>query len=206
MSNMNATATTHRGLINKGLRHSMSYPDYVELVKDLFEKGESTTKNGGESLVGYTKLNISRMKRLAKTTQLADDVIAKIKKIDRPITWLILTEGWCGDAAQNLPIINAIAEQNEHIDIRIVLRDENPDLMNAFLTNGNMAIPKLIQIENEEVTNTWGPRPTIATQMVADYKAEHGTLTPEFKKDLQIWYNQDKGLNTIEDIMKLLNL
>jgi hypothetical protein len=69
-----------------------------------------------------------------------------------------------------------------------------------------MAIPKLIQLENDEVINTWGPRPTIATKMVADYKAKHGTLTAEFKKDLQIWYNQDKGLNTVEDIINLLNL
>ena len=146
------------------------------------------------------------MKRLRKTTKLDDQVIEKIKAINEPITWVVLSEGWCGDAAQNLPIINAIAEQNENIDLRIVLRDENPELMQAFLTNGNMAIPKLIQIENDEVTETWGPRPTIATKMVADYKAEHGSLTPDFKKDLQIWYNQDKGVDTIDDILNLLNL
>ena len=193
-------------LLAVGLTNSMSYNDYETLVKELYAKGESTTKGGDDSLLDYTKLNISRMKRLRKMTQLNHSVIEKVKSIKRPITWLVLSEGWCGDAAQNLPIINAIAEQNDNIDLRIVLRDENPDLMQAFLTNGNMAIPKLIQVENEEVTNTWGPRPTIAKKMVADYKAEHGTLTPEFKKDLQIWYNQDKGLNTIEDILGILNL
>ncbi|MFK8037294.1 MAG: thioredoxin family protein [Crocinitomicaceae bacterium] len=197
---------TNNEIITKGLADSYNYDDYTDLVKNLFEKGESTTPNGGQALVDYTKLNISRMKRLRKTTTIPDDIAAKIKQINQPITWLVLSEGWCGDAAQNLPIINAIANLNDHINLRVVLRDQHPELMQAYLTNGNMAIPKLIQIESDEVTNTWGPRPTIATKMVADYKAEHGSLTPEFKKDLQVWYNKDKGVNTIEDILDLLNL
>lgn len=200
------TATQTQELIEIGINNSLSYNEYVNLVASLYAKGESTTKGGDPSLLEYTKLNMSRMKRLGKTTRLEDHVIQKIKTIDKPLTWVVLSEGWCGDAAQNLPVINAIAEQNEHISLRIVLRDENPELMQAFLTNGNMAIPKLIQIENDEVTNTWGPRPTIATQMVADYKAKHGQLTPEFKTDLQVWYNNDKGADTIKDIMNLLNL
>ncbi|MFK8045213.1 MAG: thioredoxin family protein [Crocinitomicaceae bacterium] len=199
-------AMTDNTYITKGIESSMSYAAYESLVKDLYEKGLSTTKGGPDSLLEYTKLNISRMKRLGKTTKLSAEVIAKMKTINRPITWLVLSEGWCGDAAQNLPVINALAEQNDQIDLKIVLRDENPELMQAFLTNGNMAIPKLIQIENDEVTNTWGPRPAVAAKMVIDYKAAHGALTPEFKTDLQVWYNQDKGVNTIADILKLLNL
>jgi hypothetical protein len=201
---MNIISQTKDSVINKGLENSMDYSTYVELVNDLYKEGKSTTKGGADSLLEYTKLNISRMKRLNKTFQLTNDAIDMIKTINSPITWLVISEGWCGDAAQNLPIINAIAEQNNHIDLRIVLRDENPELMQAYLTNGNMAIPKLIQIENDKVTKTWGPRPTVARKMVADYKAEHGQLTPEFKKDLQIWYNQDKGLNTVDDLLNLL--
>ena len=57
-----------------------------------------------------------------------------------------------------------------------------------------------------EVVNTFGPRPTAATQLVEDYKAEHGSLTPEFKETLQAWYNKDKGQNTIADLLRLLGL
>lgn len=203
---MTTETTTNYEKITKGLSVSYSYDDYFDLVKSKFEKGESTTKNGDEALVKYTKLNISRMKRLRKTTVIPEKIKNKIKMIDQPITWLVLTEGWCGDAAQNLPIINAMAQLNDYIDLKIVLRDQNLDLMQSFLTNGNMGIPKLIQIEDEKVTNTWGPRPTTATQMVVDYKSEHGMLTPDFKKDLQIWYNQNKGENVMNDILKLLNL
>ena len=84
------------------------------------------------------------------------------------------------------------------------MRDENPELINEFLTNGNQSIPKLIQIEDGKVTKKWGPRPSIATKMIADYKAEHGVVDAEIKKDLQLWYNKDKGLNTVDDIMELL--
>jgi hypothetical protein len=78
--------------------------------------------------------------------------------------------------------------------------------MNAFLTNGNRSIPKLIMIDNEtgNVLNSFGPRPSKATKLVNDYKYEHGKLTPEFKEDLQLWYTRDKGQNTAKDIVGLL--
>ena len=77
--------------------------------------------------------------------------------------------------------------------------------MDLFLTNGGRSIPKLIILDQENnVLNTWGPRPRIATKMVADYKAEHGALDAQFKQDLQVWYNKDKGLSTQEDFLKII--
>ena len=69
---------------------------------------------------------------------------------------MVISEGWCGDAAQILPVINKMALVSNKIEFRIVLRDENPALMDAFLTNGGKAIPKVIMIDNEsgEVINT----------------------------------------------------
>jgi len=101
-----------------------------------------------------------------------------------------------------------IAELNPNLTLKVVLRDENLDLMNQFLTNNAMSIPKLIAVddETESVIGEWGPRPSIATKMVVDYKAEHGTLTPEFKQDLQVWYNKNKGQNILEDLVELLPL
>jgi len=199
------TITNMKNIIKKSQENSISYDQYKQLVIDLFQQGQSTTKNGSGALVDYTKLNISRMKRLDKTTVLPEEVIERVKSIDKKIEWLVLSEGWCGDAAQNLPIINAVAKLNDKIDLKIVLRDQNSELMDQFLTNGGQAIPKLIQLENDNVTATWGPRPTIAANMVRDYKAKHGSLSSEFKKDLQVWYNQDKAQNLLEDLMEILN-
>ena len=145
------------------------------------------------------------MNRLDKTVKLSEDTIEKANAFEGNITWLVLTESWCGDAAQTMPVMQKIADLNEGIDFKVVLRDENETLMDQFLTNGGRSIPKLIMIDNttNEVLDTWGPRPSIATKMVEDYKAEHGKLTPEFKQDLQVWYNKDKGQNTAEDLVDL---
>lgn len=196
-----------KNTITKSLENSYTYQEYRVLVETLLKEGRSTSKEDSEIMVNYSKLNHSRMKRLDKTIKLPQEVIERIETLKTPIEWIVLSEGWCGDAAQNLPIINKIAEANENINLRIVLRDEHPELMDKFLTNGGQAIPKLIHIENEySKIESWGPRPSVATKMVTDYKAKNGSITPEFKKDLQVWYNQDKGLSTIDDMMTFLGL
>ena len=192
-------------IIEESLERALSYTEYRNLVSNLLTQGKSTGPNQSDDLLNYSKLNDKRMKRLDKTIQLTKETIAKIKDVKEPQTWLVLTEGWCGDAAQNIPVIHKIAAENPNINFKLVLRDENLELMDEFLTNGGRSIPKLIALNKEnEVINTWGPRPTVATQMVADYKAKKGSLDAEFKEDLQVWYNKNKGENTQEDIVSML--
>jgi len=193
-------------LVKESLENSISYQDYRTLVANHVESDTSTGENQSEALSQYTLLNNSRMKRLDKTIKVPNEVIEKFQNFKGNVTWLVLTESWCGDAAQTMPAINKLSELSEGIDLKVILRDENIDLMNAFLTNGGMSIPKLIVFDNdtEQVIADWGPRPTIATQMVHDYKEEHGGLTPEFKQDLQVWYNKDKSQNTIDNVASLI--
>ncbi|MFV9549820.1 thioredoxin family protein [Algibacter sp. PT7-4] len=193
-------------IIQKSLDKSISYQDYRLLVKQLANENSNTGKEKTEALANYTKLNDKRMKRWDKTIKISDTAKKKILDYNQKITWLIITESWCGDAAHVIPALNKIAELNTNIDVKIVLRDENLELMDMFLTNGGRAIAKVVMIDNStgEVLNTYGPRPSEATSYVNRFKAKHGKLTPEFKEDLQHWYNKDKGQNIIEDITKLL--
>lgn len=192
-------------IITNSLQNAISYQEYRKLVSDLLANGKSTGHSQSETLLNYSLLNDRRMKRLDKTILLSEETIASVKDTKEPQTWLVLTEGWCGDAAQNLPVINKIAEENQHIDLKLILRDDNPELMDQFLTNGGRSIPKLIALDKDHnVIGSWGPRPSIATEMVNTYKQEHGSLDADFKKDLQVWYNKDKGKNTQEDIVSLL--
>tara|TARA_R110001632_G_scaffold10544_7_gene38966 strand:- start:6525 stop:7112 length:588 start_codon:yes stop_codon:yes gene_type:complete len=194
-----------KNIIEKSLQKGISYEAYRTLVSDLLASGKSTGEEQSEFLLNYSMLNDRRMKRLDKTIKLSEETITTAKNSSKPVTWLLLTEGWCGDAAQTLPIINKIANESDQIDLKIVLRDENEELMNQFLTNGGKSIPKLIALDqNNEVLSSWGPRPTIATKMVQDYKEKHGQLDADFKQDLQVWYNKDKGANTQEDMLTLL--
>ena len=191
--------------IENSLQKSITYSEYRELVSKLLSQGKSTGTTQSESLLHYSSLNDKRMKRLDKTIKLTEETIETIKNFDRKTTWLVLSEGWCGDAAQTLPIINKIANESDQIDLRIVFRDENEELMNQFLTNGGKSIPKLIALNDaNDVIGSWGPRPTTATNMVNEYKEKNGALDDEFKRDLQVWYNKDKGKNTQKDLLKLL--
>lgn len=193
--------------IANSLKASITYADYRNLVTQLVVAKSTTGNQKSDDLVNYTLLNDKRMKRWDKTVKVSDEIKNKVEHFNKKVTWLVITESWCGDAAHILPVINKVAELNANIDYRIVLRDENDALMNQFLTNGGKAIPKLIMIDNEAktVVNTFGPRPKVATNLVNTYKAEHGKLTPEFKEDLQRWYNKDKGQSTIKDLVNLLD-
>ena len=193
-------------IIEESLKRSISYAEYRKLVEDLVIQNSTTGNEKTEALAEYTKLNDRRMKRWDKTLKISEESKNVFSQYDKRTTWLVLTESWCGDAAHVIPVINKVAELNDNIDLRLVLRDENDDLMNAYLTNGGKAIPKLIAVDTEtgRVINTFGPRPSEATKLVDEYKLEHGSLTPEFKQDLQMWYNKDKGQTTISDLEKLL--
>lgn len=203
---METDTLTISDTISASLKNSMTYADYRTLVTKLVEENSTTGNDQTEDLVNYTILNDRRMKRWDKTVKISDEVKTKIENFKKKATWILITESWCGDAAHIVPVINKIAELNHNIDLKVVLRDENDALMNQFLTNGGKAIPKLIMIDNKTnaVVNTFGPRPNVATNMVKAYKAEHGMLTPDFKEDLQRWYNKDKGQSTIEDLVNLL--
>lgn len=194
-------------VIEQSLENSYTYLEYRQLVSDLSDKGESTGPVQTEALAQYTQLNNSRMRRWDKTLKFSDEAVAKIKLVKEKITWVVLTESWCGDASPALPVMNKIAELNPNISLSLILRDENLEVMNQFLTNGSMSIPKLIAINEEDsVVATWGPRSIKATQLVEAYKEEHGKLTPEFKQDLQVFYNKDKGQSVLQDLLRLLPL
>jgi len=200
--------TTLNQIISDSLKKGMSYVAYRDLVSKLAITHGTTGNEKTAALIGYTMLNDRRMKRWDKTVKLSDETKDIIGSHDKRVTWLVITESWCGDAAHIMPAINKVAELSSNINLKVVLRDENDKLMNAFLTNGGKSIPKLIAINDKtnEVIATFGPRPKVATEMVNMYKAKHGKLTPEFKEDLQRWYNKDKGQSTINDLLSLLKL
>ena len=155
-------------IIKSSLAKSLTYTDYRKQVTDLLKEGKSTGNEQSESLTKYSELNEVRMNRLEKTIQISDEVKTSLSNLQANYTWIVISEGWCGDAAQLLPIIHKMAELSKKIDLRIVLRDENEKLMNQFLTNGGKAIPKLLILDAETLTVLidWGPRPEGAKNLI----------------------------------------
>jgi len=195
-------------ILQQSLEKAMSYQTFRNLVTTLVQENKSTGTTQTEALSNYSLLSDRRMKRLDKTLKLTDETVETIKNLNEEFIFLVLMESWCGDGAQTIPVMNKIAELTPNIELKIALRDENDDLMQHFLTNGGKAIPKLIILEKEtlHVISDWGSRPSIATKMVNDYKEKNGSLDAEFKKDLQVWYNKDKGITTQKDIVSLLKV
>lgn len=190
----------------KSIEKSHSYIEYRTLLKSLLSQGKSSGSEQSEALLHYSELNDTRMNRLDKTISIPTENVEKLKQLENEQIWLVISEGWCGDAAQILPVINKMAEQNTKINLRIVFRDENDELMQLFLTNGTRSIPKLIVLDKDtlEFITDFGPRPNGAKKLILDYKAQHGIVDETAKTELQLWYLHDKGLSTQNEILEAI--
>lgn len=198
-----------KDLIETSLKKSISYAEYKKITAQLVEEEKTSGPNQSESLVFYTKLNNQRMNRLDKTIKLTSEIVEKTESISCELSWLVLTETWCGDAAQILPVLNKIAETTEKINISLLFRDDNLELMDNFLTNGGRSIPKLIVLDKKtmEVKGAWGPRPKPAQDMFLVYKANKDSIPfQDFQKELQKWYLKDKALTIQEELLEFLDI
>lgn len=192
--------------VAKALFNSHSYSEYRKLISDLLLEGKSTGSEQSEDLTHYSELNDTRMHRLDKTIKITDENIQQLKNLKGEYIWLVISEGWCGDAAQLLPIINKMAVDSGKIELKIVLRDENEELMKLFLTNKKKSIPIVIVVDKATgaVLGKWGPRPKGASDLITDYKNEFGTIDETAKANLQLWYLHNKGLSTQDELINLM--
>ncbi len=195
---------TSKTLFQEALHKSLSYEEYRKLVDNLFEQGQTTGPNQSEKMVHYTGLNIQRMQKWEKRYAPAPGSLEAMTSV-RDEIWLILTEGWCGDAAHSLPVIHKLTQVNKSIDLRLVLRDENLELMDTHLTDGGRSIPKLIRLRKEtlEEIGEWGPRPEPAQNMFKEMRAA-GVPHDEYTKALQLWYARDRGKTIEMEIAKMV--
>ncbi len=196
-------------LIQTSLEKAISYEDYRIVTAKLVSEEKTSGPNQTESLIFYTKLNNQRMNRLDKTLELSPEIIEKANAISCNLNWLVLTESWCGDAAQILPVLNKIAAASGKISMSLLFRDDNLELMDHFLTNGGRSIPKLIVVDQSslEVKGAWGPRPKPAQDMFQVYKAKKDEIPfKDFQTELQTWYLKDKAKTIQEELLEFLDI
>lgn len=137
----------------------IDYPSYRSLIKSLLTENKTTGNNHSEAMIAYTKMNDQRMNRWDKKILLENELVKNIKSLPKS-KWMLITEAWCGDAAQNIPFIAKIASENTNIDLRFIMRDEHPEIMDNYLTNGARSIPILIMMDEKFKDKAiWGPRP-----------------------------------------------
>jgi hypothetical protein len=189
-------------IIEKGI----SYEEYFKITENLVLENKTSGKEQSEFLSNYTRLNFQRMKRVEKTSEILPELQQLITQVPKKWVWLVLTESWCGDAAQNLPIIAKIAQLSPNISLKILWRDENSDIMNLYLTNGGKSIPKLICVEDDCLceVGTWGPRPQILQDWFEQEKASPTMSKEDMMEYVHSWYAKDKTLSLQAEFMEFL--
>lgn len=195
----------HKFFLDKRPHAGRTYKEYTESLINYLNNTDYNSLSASEKeLFDYMKLNQQRSSRIDKYYEVSDILRIAIQQIEEPQIWMILTENWCGDSAQNLPHLAKIAEVNPLIDFRILLRDSNDDIMDLYLTNGTKSIPKLVafDIEGNELFQ-WGPRPKEAQQVIIKAKAENLPKKEMYEK-LHLWYGRDKGKHLENEIVQKL--
>lgn len=185
------------------LENGFSYTDYLRKIEDqLYDIQNSGDEKG---YAKYYSINLKRIERLDKNFTLTNEQKERLKQIIPAFQLLIISEGWCGDAAQEMPIVNVMMKEIG-VEQKIVLRDENPELMNEYLTDGAKSIPIFIGVgsEGNEIFR-WGPRPQHGMDLLKKHKENPQEYTDEqFHQDLQVWYNQDKGVSIFEEFLAVM--
>lgn len=179
-------------------KSGLTYSEYKKLIQDLFEQNKSTGENHSDGYLEYTRLNLRRMNRLEKGPELLSSVKEAMRNIEQPMYWLTLTEGWCGDAAQIIPVQERMTQISGLVTTRYVLRDQHPDLMDLFLTDGGRAIPVIIGIapRSGEILGSWGPRPKAAQEILYAWKELGDQPYSVFSEQVHSWYAKNKTVDT----------
>ena len=187
------------------LAQAMDFTNYMQLSEQLVAEGRTSGPNQSAPYVYYTKLNLQRMKRLNKTVEIPAQLVELYKQKANEWRWITITEPWCGDAAQCVPVIEKLAQAIGGIQSQYLLRDEHPEVMDAYLTNGGRSIPKLICLDAEgREVFTWGPRPDVIQEVMNRLKAEGVTEISEIVEAIQKAYNDDKQQGIYQEFEVLL--
>ncbi len=190
------------------LAGGFSYSQFVEFTEQLVLENRTSGANQSEDYLSYTRMCLQRMVRWNKTSKVSEELKQLLLQVNQSQVWLIITEAWCGDGAQSIPHLAKLADLNPLIMLKIVLRDEHPDLMDAYLTNGARSIPKLVAMAADLQVElfTWGPKPKYLLDRHAAFKQNSEGLTyPEFLEEIHLWYAKNKHKDLESEIYPLIS-
>jgi Thioredoxin len=157
-----------------------------------------------ETFVASARSNADLWAMMYRVARVPDAYVERVRAMPSSAHLLVLNEDWCGDAVNTVPTIAKLASlAPEKVDLRILGRDANPDLMDAHLTGTSRAIPVVIVLdENYVERGWWGPRPS---------ELQAWTLGPakglgkaERYREIRRWYARDRGLTTLDEVTSLL--
>ena len=140
------------------------------------------------------------MYRLARVPQ---PFVDRVLALPRNRHLLVLNEDWCGDAVNTVPTIAKLASLAPRVDLRVLGRDANPDLMDRHLTGTSRSIPVVIILDEEYAERGWwGPRPrALQAWVLGPGKVLEKS---ERYREIRRWYARDRALSTLDEVVSLM--
>ena len=126
--------------------------------------------------------NRDRLEENEQRVALSKEDLAAFGALPRPVKVLVLAEDWCGDVIANLPVLGRLAKDSGKLDVRIFLRDQNDDIMQAYLNKGQFkSIPVFVFFDEDfRELGHWIERPASVTEVRAKRRKEIFAAHPEF--------------------------
>lgn len=138
-----------------------------------------------------------------RTARVAPESVARARELPGSWNLLALTEDWCGDAVNALPILARLVEQVPNFELRLLGRDANPDLMDSHLTGSARAIPVVIVLDEQmQEVGWWGPRPTALQHWFME--EGKGMEKGERYKHIRTWYARDRGRTIVDEVLGIV--
>lgn len=140
---------------------------------------------------------------MRKRAQVPEDLVERVRSLPKRYL-LALSEDWCGDAVNTLPYVARLTEAVPQLDLRVLERDKNLDLMDAHLTGTSRAIPVVMVLdENYQELGWWGSRPEPLQEWVMSEESQQ--MEPDDRyREVRRWYARDQGRTALEEIVELL--
>jgi len=132
-------------------------------------------------------------------------VLEDLDEIGRHWNLIVIVEDWCGDASNLVPVFARLAEASPLVDMRLVKRDDHPEFMDLYLTNGSRSIPIVVILDDGyRPVGRWGPRPVELQEFVIREKRAGERPASEIYKDARRWYARDRGETTFREVLAII--
>lgn len=154
---------------------------------------------GWPAFLAFAKQNVDAMRTAYADAEIAPGVVSEAKVLPGEVRLLALTEDWCGDCVANLPVVARLVESLPRVELRLLHRDRHKDLMDRFLTNGGMAIPKIVVISGDfSRWTSWGARPAPCQAIMTENRDK--LPKPEIHAMIRAWYAEDRGRTLVREL------
>lgn len=200
-------------ITHKTIEETLSYPAYVELASHLIANRQTTGIDHSDDLVDNAIKNMSTIQSLIKSTIIPAHIIKRLESQELPLIWLAITESWCIDSANSLPVVYKMSAVNPNIEVKVVLRDSS-SIIDNFTTRGSRSIPKVICLDAESlvVLGAWGPRPAeLDAKIMLEIKRLNYSLDNDKTKKrkkirslIKNWYHENQTEHLQQEIIENL--